>query len=79
MSHPTIIDTAMEHPQISGFISLGSLLFSILLKFADKLYTWHWPPFVMETLQVLAWVVAIGAGTITIYSFFKKRFSKKDP
>lgn len=75
----TAIDHASHHPVIAGFISIVSAIVSWLVPHAANIWTWHIPPFLMECLQSLAWVVAITAGSISIYGYFRKKFfSKKE-
>jgi hypothetical protein len=46
------------------------------LPFLAVLLHLHLPPIILETLQALAFIVGIGAGSVTIYSFVDKKLKE---
>ena len=73
-----LLDAMSNHPIAAGFISLLAFLSSYVIKpIMLNINDVHIPPIVMESLQSLAWVVAIVAGSISIYGFIRNRIKKK--
>lgn len=74
-----VIDTATHHPVAAGFVSLLTFIFGHLVKpVMAGIHDVHIPPVIMELLQALAWVVAIAAGSISIYGFFRNLIKRKE-
>ena len=72
------IESMSHHPVTAGFISVLAVISSYVIKpLMLNINDVHIPPVVMESLQSIAWVVAIIAGCISIYGFFRNRFGKK--
>ena len=49
-----------------------SFFSGIILSFNEGIFlTWDFPPVLLHSLQILAWIVAIITGLITIYKHIK--------
>jgi len=69
-----------NHPNIdilnanSLYTMVVSFISGIVLSFNETLLLgWDFPPVFLHSLQVLAWIIAIITGSITIYKHFKRR------
>lgn len=62
-----------NNPTISSYISLGSIITGQAITSTET----HIPPVVMESVQLLVWIVGILAGVITIHGWVKKYLVEK--
>lgn len=78
MSHHNLFNGTMHEnqPVVMFIISICSLTSSYLLPMMNNIYTLHIPPIIMESAQLLAWVITGCLGIIGIYNFLKKKLVK---
>lgn len=71
MAHTPNIDLSGDNNLTTMVISFVS---GILLQLNEGLLlNWDFPPVILHSLQILAWIVAIVTGIITIYKHFKPK------
>lgn len=55
------------------FIGCGSsITFAEIFPIINSIYSWNIPPVIMQSAQLLAWLVAIVIGAITIINYIRK-------
>ncbi len=69
----SIIKFLDNNPLISGYISIGSIAAGQVVSVTES----HIPPIIMESVQLLVWIVGIIAGLITIHGWLRKYIFKK--
>jgi len=71
-----LINTIYHHKIFGLVLSVFHFIIGRTLPFLAVLLHLHLPPIILETLQALAFIVGIGAGSVTIYSFVDKKLKE---
>ena len=74
MSAGVLIKFLENHPETSGAISIGSIATGHMMNTA--ITEPHIPAIVMESAQLIIWIIGGIAGSITVHSWLKRHLKK---
>ena len=74
MSHDSFTTYFGTHPVIGAITSAISITISYII---GAFPVRHIPPIIMESTQMVVWLVGIVAGSVTIHGWIKINFFKK--
>lgn len=70
----SLIQYIEDHPVVGGIIWLATVIGNLFLKIN---YESHIPALVMDSMQMVVWIVGILAGCLTINGWYKTHYKSK--